>query len=356
MVEKKKGKPSDKVKRIVGQVEESIKDKPEAVLQIEWVSSGSTWLDLALGGGFPFGRVVNIVGNFSTGKTLLVCETIFRGIQEYRGGLEYFFDNSEMGLTFDTRVLWGYDLPDIEESSYTVEQWEANVDRRLREKNPGGKFIYVTDSTDGLTCREEEERAESRIAATLKGKEITGGTYAAEKAKFLSAFFRRFKDRLMKGNCLLLMTSQIRDDIASRFNTKTRSGGRALDFYASQIIWLSKVETITKKDVPVGVVVLAEVRKNKVGKPFRKAYFYILFDYGIDNVTGNIDYLFDLRTEGGKGRKIINVKWDGKEFKVKSALVKYIEDNGQEDLLDSMVRDKWVKFEDSIAPKRKRKH
>lgn len=355
-----RGRPKKEVeiKKVVKQVEKSVKEKRKPVSVVEFIPSGSTWLDLALGGGFPVGKVVNVVGNNSTGKTLLSCEVIYNAILKFgKDEVDYFFADSEVGLTFNTKQLYGYELLELEESPYTVEQLEASLVRFMeRGLLAERRLVYIEDSLDGLTCRQEEKRSVDRIEKTLVGKRDSTGTYGAEKAKFMSSLFRRFKDKFKNSKCLFLITSQIRDDIASSFNTSKRSGGRALDFYASQIIWLSKIEDIIKKGVPIGVVVKADVRKNKVGIPFRKAYFYILFDYGIDNIPGNIDYLFDLRTETGRGRSRVDMEWDGEIFKTKESLIKYIQEKDQEELLASMVQNKWYKFEEEIKPNRKKKY
>jgi len=171
MEKKKRGRPpGSNVKKIVEQIEKTIEKKEKATPKLEFVSSGSTWLDLALGGGFPIGKIVNIVGNYSTGKTLLVCENVYKAILKYGESLNYFYDNCEEGMTFDTEALYGYSFPDIENSSYSVEQWEANLDAKLKESLLKNRFIYIVDSLDGLTYREEQERSESRISATRKGK------------------------------------------------------------------------------------------------------------------------------------------------------------------------------------------
>jgi recombination protein RecA len=357
---KKRGRPpSGKeagTKAIVEQIEKSIQKKQKTKKGIEFVSTGSTWLDLALGGGLPFGKVVSLAGEYSTGKTLIACEAVFQAIQKYGEKVEYFYDNGERGLTFDTKQLYGYSFQGLEESSSTVEEFQANIDRKIKNKKPENKFIYIEDSIDGLGCQQEEQREAERISYTLQGKKFDKGSFEAEKAKFISRFFRIFKDKLVENDCLLLLVSQLRDNMDSSFIKDKKSGGRAIGFYASQDVRLKKVETTKKKDIPIGIVVQAEVRKNKVGKPFRKAYIHILFDYGIDNVTGNVEYLFDLRTEGGRGRNRIDAEWDGKPFKSKEALVDYIEKNSQEELLDNMVRAKWAEFEKSIAPKRKKKY
>jgi recombination protein RecA len=345
---------------------EENKEKVKTNPTVELISSGSDLLDCALGGGFPLGKVINIIGDKSSGKTLLVCEAIAKALKQYNDDIELFYDDTEAGFSFDTNEIWGFDMPVLLDSdgeddcSETVEDLISSVKGRLKpfldSKKP---CVYIVDSLDGLTSESEIEHADKREEAREKGTKQTG-TYGTQKAKLLSEFFRLIKNDLKDSNCLLIIISQIRDKINGTYGKKTtRSGGRALDFYCSQIIELTEVEKLeeTRKGQKrkVGVRIRANVSKNKIAKPFRQAEFQILFDYGVDNIDSNLCCFFDLITETGRTKKAVKVEWDGKEFKSRSDLIKYIEDNNQEESLLFDVQQKWNSIEEDFKPQRKKK-
>jgi len=352
--------------------ESAVEEKIDEIIKqysnptVELISSGSDLLDCALGGGFPLGKVINIIGDKSSGKTLLICEAIAKAIKKYNKEIEVFYDDTEAGFSFDTEEIWGFKMPvlvddkDKDDCSETVEDLISSVKKRLQPfLNSKKPCVYIVDSLDGLTSESEIEHAEAREAAREKGTQQTG-TYGTQKAKLLSEFFRLVKNDLKDSNCLLIVISQIRDKIGVKFGKKTtRSGGRALDFYCSQIIELAEVEkienTVQGQKRKVGVRIRANVAKNKIAKPFRQAEFQILFDYGVDNIDGNLCFLFDLITETGKTKKRIEALWDKNTFTDRSELISYIEKHDQEEMLLNTVRQKWNEIEDSFKPVRKRK-
>lgn len=346
---------------------ETTKQKgPKSNPTVDLISSGSDLLDLALGGGFPLGKVINVVGDKSSGKTLLICEAIARAYKKYNKDIQVFYDDTEAGFSFDTEEIWGFKMPvlmdkkDEDDCSETVEDLISSVKKRLepylKSKTP---CVYIVDSLDGLTSEQEIEHAEAREKARENNTKQTG-TYGTQKAKLLSEFFRLVKNDLKDSNCLLIVISQIRDKIGVTFGRKwSRSGGRALDFYCAQTIVLAEVEkienTVHGQKRKVGVRIRAKVDKNKIGKPFREVDFQILFDYGVDNIDSNLCFLFDLLTETGKTKKRVDVEWDGKKFSSREDLIQYIEENNQEQKLLKAVQKKWYEIEDSFKPQRKRK-
>lgn len=312
------------------------------------LSSGSTMFDLALGGGYPFGKMVNIVGDKSTGKTLLASECIAKLKHQYPN-LKWVYDDAEAGYSFDTSSIYGFDIcPDGTEASETIEDFEYNVSKALDDLEPDQPMIYVLDSMDSLTSNAEIKRQQERHKAKSSGKEITGGTYGLEKQKALGEFFRLKRKELKDKKCLLIIISQVRENIGITFGSKfTRTGGKALDFYAAQIIWLAEIEKIKKKDTPIGITIKARVSKNKIGPPFRSIYTDILFGYGVDDIGSCLDFIYDLRTPQGKGRQG-KIDYDGKQW-TRNKLIPYIESEGHEQVIQQMAIDKWVEFERSIS-------
>ena len=259
---------------------------------ISFISSGCVLLDCALGGGYALGRVANIVGDRSTAKTALATEALINFMRQYPDGAaaycesEAAFDSKyaeAMGLDVDKVQFRGEDDPIV-----TVEQFikdiEQFIDDRIKDKHPG---IYVLDSLDALSDDAEMER------------EIGKATYGMAKAKLLSEFFRKTARKLENTKVLLLIVSQVRDNIGVAFGEKyKRSGGKALDFYCSQVLWLAKVKslkkTIKKVERTYGVVVKAQVRKNKVGLPFREAEFEFIFGYGVEDLGASVAWLSEV--------------------------------------------------------------
>jgi recombination protein RecA len=154
----------------------------------------------------------------------------------------------------------------------------------------------------------------------------------------------------------LFIISQVRSKIGVTFGEKLyRTGGKALDFYTHQVMWLNEKEKLKKfvkgHDIVNGIRVRARLKRSKVSKPFRECEFTVLFDYGIDNIGSNIDYLFDL---GGK-KTGNNLIWDKNNFKSRSGLISYIEENNQEYDLEREVEKKWFEIEEEASGAKGRK-
>jgi recombination protein RecA len=257
---------------------------------VEFISSGSKLLDLALGGGWAEGRISNIIGDKSTGKTLLCIEQCANFAMKHSRGNIYYreseaaFDKeyaAALGLPVD-RVDFG------EKELLTVEDMFEDLTEIIkRSRQP---TLYICDSLDALSDRAERDR------------EIDKGSFGAAKAKKMSELFRRLVQSLARKNVTTQIVSQVRDKIGVMFGEKySRTGGRALDFYSSQTIMLTQIEKLTDKignaKRVVGIEVRAQVKKNKVGLPWRQAQFPIVFGYGIDDDRAAANWL---KTEGGE--------------------------------------------------------
>lgn len=359
----KRANNKDIVERITEQVETEAK-KPLEIKKrrtdLTFANTGSTLLDLS--SPFVFGKIVNIVGDNSTGKTLLAMECIAQTRKILGNKLKWKYDDAESGFSFDSKEMYGVELLSAkEQASETVEDFEYNLNKELDDLKDKEYLIYVIDCMDALKAKEEENRFKKRIeyeAALRAGKSPKDlkGTYGMEKPKKMGELFRNLVQKIEKKNCLLIIISQVRMNIDAMFGNKyTRVGGKALDFYASVIIWLAVLEKNKIKNIPVGVVIKAKNTKNKITKPFRIVNTHILFDYGIDDITSNIEYLYELRTPTGDLKsKSEKVNWDDMEYTLKG-LVKHIENNSLEDELKKRVEQKWYEFEASITPNRKRK-
>lgn len=316
----------------------SEKKEPRAFFEC---STGLDLLDEVVGGGvtkgFPAGNIVNIVGDKSSGKTFLACELIASVRNVYGKKLRWKYDDAESGFTFDTEELYEFEImPKDSKDRYksqTVEEWYCNYRTFVESLKDGELGIYVLDTLDGLSSKDQQKRGNERFSAYKSGKEFGKGSYQMNKPKFLSQeFFPDVSDWTEKKNVLLIVISQTRDKIDSIFKEQTRAGGKALDFYGHTALWLSVVSKTKRKGRIVGVIIKAKTKKSKTPRPFRECVFPLLFDYGADNVGANIDYLFGLRGENYELlKKAQAIVWDGKDRKrtdLREFLRKYSEIEG----------------------------
>jgi recombination protein RecA len=327
---------------------------------VEFLSTNCTLLDLVLGGGFAKGRMINIVGDKSSGKSILATE--FCVGQKMKNNIENTYDDAEGGFNFDTKNIYGIEIYNSNFShSSTIEDFEYNIDEIIAKKKNNNPHIYVCDSFDAVGSEEEQENYKKRMNNIKKirnGKEPSkiSGSFNMNKQKEIGVFFRNMVLKIREKNFTLLLISQVRENIGVMFGAKyKRSGGKAIDFYASQVIWLAECEKLVKKNRTYGIRTKIRCTKNKVGKPFRVCYIDILFDYGIDNVKSNINYLYDLLDERGKLKsKTKKIKWDDEEM-LPETLIKHIEKNNLEQELERRVIEKWNKIEDIISSKDRKK-
>jgi RecA/RadA recombinase len=345
-------------KEITEQIKDYAKKKTKSTEEKKILfSSGCDLLDL-IHGGHPIGKVINIVGDKSSGKTFLTLEIIAAAIKKYGNKVKWIYDDAEAGFSFDSKELFGFDaFKYTDEISENVEQMSFHLDNQLEKVKKDEFLIYVIDSLDGLSSHAEQKRREEAKKAFDSGKDYDKGSYQMEKQKFLSEFFRVYANKIRNKNCLLIIISQVRDNIGVKFGAKhKRSGGKALDFYSSQIIWLAEAEKIKAKDRTIGITIKARTTKNKTKYPFRSGFIRLYFDFGIDNITTNLLYLYDLITDTGKTRVNTRTKieWDKVEYKFND-LILYIEENNLEDELSNRVKEKWNKIEEEISIANKRK-
>lgn len=256
-----------------------------------FIPSGGALLDCVLGGGWPLGRVSNVVGDKSAGKTLLAIEACANFARRFPEG-NIWYRESEAAFDEDYAAKLGLPVkmmdfgPDGLGTQWdTVEEVFEDLgnclDEATKTDQPG---LYIVDSLDAL----------SDIAELAR--KIDDGSFGAKKAKVLSELFRR-KVRNVKSSLVHVMfISQIRDKIGVRFGEKHgRSGGHSLDFYASQILWLNHLKTLTRERGGVkratAIRIKAKCKKNKITTPFLECEFSIRFGYGIDDVEASVEWL-----------------------------------------------------------------
>lgn len=311
---------------------------------IRFISTGCAVLDCVLGGGPALGRMLNIVGDKSTAKTGLAGEIMANFIRRYPAGKAAY---RETEGAYDVAYAEAMSIP-VEDIDYgdeavpieTVEAFASDLKaftaKRKEEKEPG---CYILDSLDALS-------SESEMAKDLKE-----GSYDMDKQKKMGKMFRQLVRQIEDSETALIIVSQIRENIGVSFGEKyRRSGGKAMDFYASQALWLAHLgqikKTIKKVQRVVGIKVKAKCKKNKIGMPFRECDFDFIFGFGIDDVGANLEWLKSVRRNSEVGISDKDVSGFSEDLRSESRE----EYNRERKRIAKVTKRVWAEIENTFLP------
>lgn len=332
---------SDTVKDVVDGINKPVKIEKQSVVFDKVISTGSTLLDLAIscgkrrGGGVPGGIVMEIYGPPGSGKTAVLSE--MSASAQINDGETEFLD-PEGRLDKEYSRIYGlklnkdnYHMPDtVTEVFEKIEEWKP--------KNPKEINLVATDSLAALSTDMELE---------------SGDKMGMRRAKEFSQGFRKSARKIKRNNLLVACSNQMRD---GEYGDVT-PGGQAIKFYSTVRVGIKqtgKIEKKTKfegKEIKkyIGIESKCVVVKNSYDDPYRECKIFIVFQHGIDDIRGNLQYIKDTMNLSAY------LCPDGKTYQSMEAAINYIEEKDMEEALRNKVIDLWEEVEKKLEVKRKEK-
>jgi RecA/RadA recombinase len=335
------------------------------------IPTGSTLLNLAASdnafGGWGAGKVINLVGDSNTGKTLLALTGLMEMAMDKKfDDWKLIYDDAENALEMPVADMFGKALANrIEDpyghlwgdedfrSSETIEDVRNNIWKLLDDEVP---FFYILDSYDATTNREEIKRQQEETKGKEKSRDFPRGPGV------LSETLRKIKSRLKNTQSNFMVISQTRDNIdaVSFAATKRRAGGRALKFYSSHEVWLAvgKGGQITKEvkgsKYIIGWNIRVRSERSKLNGKRRDVPMVCFTSYGVDDISANIEWLLEHKIWTGS-RSAIFTKGFCNTTLGKQQLIEWIEEKRKETKLRKVMQQAWDGIEDALHIDRRRR-
>ena len=327
-IDAKSGEKEKALSLVVGQIERNfgkgsiMRLGDASKMRVETISTGALTLDLALGGGYPKGRVIEVYGPESSGKTTLTLHAIAE-IQR-NGGVAAFVD-AEHALDPVYAASLGVDVENLLVSQPdTGEMALEIVDQLIRS---AAVDLVVVDSVAALTPRSE-----------IEGE--MGDHSVGAQARLMSQAMRKITGNIGKSGCTVIFLNQLRLKIGITYgNPETTTGGNALKFYASVRLDIRRIQTLKRGTEEYGIRAKVKVAKNKVAPPFRIAEFDILFGKGIST----LGCLLDLADETNVGtRKGAWYSYEGDNIgQGRDNTITWLEQNPEsKEIIEKLVKEK----------------
>lgn len=284
----------------------SLIETDEELEKVSWQTTNLVGLDMLLGEGRPKGRIIEILGPESSGKTALALHMM--GIACRLGGRAMLIDAE---YAYDSKWCQKFGIPTHDKSKFIVvhpDYGEQALDVAVKTVKSGLFDVIVVDSVSALTPKEEDDAPVGKLQMALQ-------------ARMMSKALRKMTSKVSKSKCTVIFINQIREKVGLVFgNPETTSGGNALRFYSSIRLEVRRIGWIGDKDAPIGIKQKIKTIKNKMAPPYRHTEMEFSFKYGypVNRDIFKQALQFGIITKGAGWYKT-NCQFIDEQFKLRKA-------------------------------------